>query len=98
MVRMATIVYGAVRCRFLLMFARCGAVRVFFSRCGAVRVVFFLESYDAVQCGSVRGTIVLCGAVRLNRTEPHRTVRKKRTVRSLDIIQAAAGIYPGLPG
>ena len=45
-------------------------------RCG---LFFFLETYGAVRRGFVRGKIVRCGVVRLNRTEQHRTVRKKRT-------------------
>ena len=93
---MATIFYGPVRCSFVLIFLRCGAVRFFFLtvRCGANR--FFLESFGAVRCGFVRGTIVRsdavrynrterCGAVKPHRTAPHRTVRKKRTVNSSKI-------------
>ena len=75
MLQIATILYGAVGCVFLLLIIlQCGAVRFFFYdtvRCG----FFFLESYGAVQkCAVrffVRGEIVRCGAVRLNRTAPH---------------------------
>ena len=51
--RIVTIIYGAVRC---------GAFIFFTVRCGAVRIAFILESY-AVRCGAVR-----CGFVSHNRT------------------------------
>ena len=63
---------------------RCGAVR-FLLFYGTARCGFFLSRIlrcGAVRCGFVRGKIVRCGAVRLNRTTPHRTIRKNRTLKS----------------
>ena len=79
---------------------RCGAVRcvlffvdnptvwrgAFFVFYGAVRCGFFFSSI--LRCGAVRfceSQIVRCGAVRLNRTAPHRTVEKNRTVKRLHV-------------
>ena len=51
--------------------------------------------YAAVSCGSKKKEILLCGTVRfsdvanptVNRTEPHRTVKKYRTVQNHDVFQ-----------
>ena len=61
--------------------------------------IFF--SCRILRCGAVfvRGKIVRCGAVRLNRAEPHRTVRRNRTVESLgknSIFSADCGSFLAL--
>ena len=75
----ATVRFGAVfRCR-----EPYGAVRLFYVlRCGSARFSNIVK--PTVRCGSVlkRAKILRCGSVRF---EPHRTDRKKRTVKNPEI-------------
>ena len=78
--------YGAVRCGFRMSWTlRCGSVTFDVLRCGSVRFSNIVKA--TVRCGSVlqRAKILRCGSVRStapNRDEPHRTDRKKRTVKN----------------
>ena len=90
--------YGAVRLYFLSYGAvRCGFQMSWTLRCGSV--IFFVLLCGSVRFSDIVKPTVRCGAV--NRTEPHRTDRKNRTVKSPDISEALtvlfySGTYSGI--